>query len=225
VRPSAYYRDQTRTDLHEEGSVLLAAVAFAGALAGPAQADVVTYTGESLVDATNWHISTNWRDQNNSHVVPTSADDAVIERLLSEADARVRLAVSPLLRAAVIVRWRRTAQHALRAGIGGSDGKGVDLVIDEARATFVVGWTTSTASTVPIAVEPARRMSGLGQLRRESRPWHGTTPTTLSRAGFAPRARPRNGIGTRGGGYFRLQRRSLRPRRQRGPKWRQPTFA
>ena len=60
------------------GAVLLAAVGLAGALAGPARAEVVTFTGESVVDATNWHVSTNWRDQNGSHVVPTSADDAVI---------------------------------------------------------------------------------------------------------------------------------------------------
>ena len=60
------------------GPALLAAVALAGALAAPAQAEVVTFTGESLVDATNWHVSTNWRNQNGSHVVPTSADDAVI---------------------------------------------------------------------------------------------------------------------------------------------------
>ena len=59
-------------------TVLFAAVALAGVLAGPARADVVTFTGESLVDATNWHVSTNWRDQNGDHVVPTSADDAVI---------------------------------------------------------------------------------------------------------------------------------------------------
>ena len=37
------------------GPALLAPEALAGALTAPAQAEAVTFTSESPVDATNWH--------------------------------------------------------------------------------------------------------------------------------------------------------------------------
>ena len=71
-------RDRARTDLHEARARPARGRRAHQRHGRPRQAELVTFKGESLVDATNWHVSTNWRNQNGCHVVPASADDAVV---------------------------------------------------------------------------------------------------------------------------------------------------